>query len=74
MSEPTLRELSEASKRDLAEKVRLKHGDFFEVRGACYEVTKVSHKGTLFCKPLTGRLIVPRGTATATQLIGARKG
>lgn len=53
---------------------RLKPGDFFELRGVCYEVTKLSHKGTVFCKPYHGRLLMPKATATAVQLQGARRG
>lgn len=71
--EKTLAEEYEESKKRAKDALRLKAGDFFELNTVCYEVVKVSHKGTLFCKPFAGSLLIKRGFATATQLKGARK-
>jgi len=53
--------------------VRVAEGAFFELNRVLYEVTRVSKSGKLLCKPFTGQLLVPRGTATATQIQGAKK-
>lgn len=53
--------------------MRPAEGAFFELNRVLYEVTRVSSSGKMLCKPFTGTLVVPRGTATATQIQGAKK-
>lgn len=53
--------------------MRPAEGAFFELNRVLYEVTRVSSSGKMLCKPFTGTLAVPRGTATATQIQGAKK-